>query len=205
MNDLNLALGSKVKQLRTSHNLTLADLGCILNFTSRMYCSQVESGSRGLTCAYVYKLANAFGVSLNWLFGLSDEPYDNEHLLRLEESLIHATVKIQDMDFEVLNTRAFPADYLSAETRQQNYSLACRANICFLMHNLSIGTILSYVEVYQLDDLPECNFLGYDVNGGKAIAIPDNFYYDTARARVYFDLLDKLVKNPNMKPVFELP
>lgn len=204
MNDLNLILGSKVKQLRTSHSLTLADLGCILSFTSRMYCSQVESGSRGLTCAYVYKLANAFGISINWLFGLSDQPYDNEHLLRLEASLINATVKVQDMDFEVLNTRAFPAEYLNAETRQQHYSLACRANICFLMHNLSIGIVLSYVEAYQLDDLPEGNFIGYDVEAGKAIAIPGNFYYDPARARVYFDLLEKLVNNPKMKPVFEM-
>jgi transcriptional regulator with XRE-family HTH domain len=62
-------LGSKIRQLRKENNLTQEALAEEIDL-SYTYIGQVERGARGINLPNLIKIANRFGVSLDYL--LSD-------------------------------------------------------------------------------------------------------------------------------------
>lgn len=68
-NEISLELFSKrLKKLREQHNLTTRELGEIVG-TSNATISRYETGKRDPDLLLVYKLANYFNVSIEYLCG----------------------------------------------------------------------------------------------------------------------------------------
>ncbi len=61
----------KLRALRTSRRLTLADLAARLGYRTHSYLSEVESGKKAPTVELVLKAAREFGVTTDEL--LKDE------------------------------------------------------------------------------------------------------------------------------------
>lgn len=71
---------NRIKQLRNERKLTIRELGAMLNM-SHSNISEVENGRVGLTTENAIMFATFFGVSTDYLLGVSDyrEPFIKEH------------------------------------------------------------------------------------------------------------------------------
>ena len=63
---------TRMRHLREDHDLTQRDLGRILNKSQQGY-SHIEEGRAELKIEDLVKLCNFYGVSADYLIGLSDE------------------------------------------------------------------------------------------------------------------------------------
>lgn len=78
MNNTNQAkIINNIKLLRTSHNLTQADLAKILNLSFQQI-SNLENGRRNLTLEQALLINQKFGVSIDWLVGIRDNAIKKE-------------------------------------------------------------------------------------------------------------------------------
>lgn len=77
---------NRLRALRTAQRLSQTQLGKMLNCTD-VTVSRYETGQRGLDSETIAKLCEIFGVSADYLLGLSDLPRtelsDEEQLLLL--------------------------------------------------------------------------------------------------------------------------
>jgi transcriptional regulator with XRE-family HTH domain len=60
-------LGEKVRTLRKRRGMTLKELALGLGFTSHSYVSEIETGKKKPTTEMIIKLADLFGVSVDFL------------------------------------------------------------------------------------------------------------------------------------------
>ena len=93
------AVGSRVRELRESHDMTQDELAGLLGI-SNYAVSRVESGERGLAAEELAVLAERFGVSADFLlFGEREE----EVLLRAEgdagQAVEFARGVVRDIEF----------------------------------------------------------------------------------------------------------
>lgn len=73
MNNTNQAkIIKNIKLLRTSHNLTQADLAKMLNLSFQQI-SNLENGRRNLTLEQALLINKKFGVSIDWLVGIRND------------------------------------------------------------------------------------------------------------------------------------
>ncbi len=64
---------NRMRDLREDHDLTQAVVAEALGVTQRKY-SYVETGTQPLTAEFIVKLARFYGVSADYLLGLTDDP-----------------------------------------------------------------------------------------------------------------------------------
>lgn len=83
----NLLISSRIKQLRISHKLGIAQLADIMGKTASAI-SQIESGKINISLEFIITIANFFAVSLDWLIGHSDEPYSIPVIEQQEKAII---------------------------------------------------------------------------------------------------------------------
>lgn len=136
--------GTRLKALRTAHNLTHGDLSryaTILNeySISTGSISWWENGKRVANIESARLLADIFGVSLNWLLAKEDEElemYDETRLEILENNFLSRKnqIVIRDSAYPYPFYEKFPEDYLNLESRKAIYQMPVRANIVFLMY-----------------------------------------------------------------------
>lgn len=63
--------GEKLRSLRVHHNITLAKLSSLLEYNTHSYISELESGRKVPTAAFVLKISYLFDVTTDQL--LKDE------------------------------------------------------------------------------------------------------------------------------------
>jgi transcriptional regulator with XRE-family HTH domain len=63
----------RIRDLRNDRGLTQADIAAVLNVKQNTYC-QYETGVINYPLELVVKLAEYYGVSVDYLVGLTDEP-----------------------------------------------------------------------------------------------------------------------------------
>ena len=74
MNSISTSIITKnIKQLRKNFNLTQADLAKKLNLSFQQI-SNLENGRRNLTLEQALLLNQIFGVSIDWILGISSTP-----------------------------------------------------------------------------------------------------------------------------------
>ena len=66
----------RLRDLREDRDLTQSDVARVLN-TTYQYYSNYEAGKRELPFSRAIKLAKFYGVSLDYLAGLTDNPKNN--------------------------------------------------------------------------------------------------------------------------------
>ena len=69
------SFAKNLKKLRESHNLSMTELAELLFIKTSAGINQFESGRSNPSLDTAITVATLFGVSLEWLTGLSDEPY----------------------------------------------------------------------------------------------------------------------------------
>lgn len=103
----------RVRQLRESHQLSLAQLSDILG-KKRSAISDIESGRIGTTLETLTALANLFAVSADWLLERTDEMYSITVIERLEQELIDLEKEINLTDnTNLLYIKALMDGYVS--------------------------------------------------------------------------------------------
>ena len=63
----------RLRDLREDHDLTQKQGAAYLSFTQSAY-AKIERGERVLTAEVLIKLSNLYGVSVDYLLGLTDFP-----------------------------------------------------------------------------------------------------------------------------------
>ena len=71
---------SRLKELRLKHGYTMQDIAKKIDLKSRGTYSDIEHGKNILTSINALKLANLYNVSLDYLYGLSNNK-DNNNII----------------------------------------------------------------------------------------------------------------------------
>lgn len=127
----------RFKLLRLSHYLSIPMVANLLALKSTGSISPFESGKGIPSSDILVDITNLFGVSLDWLAGRSDSPYNSEVLLRLEEFHIKRLLSIDyshDEDCKDFALFFLTDDYYDTDKRISTFSLPVRANIIFLIN-----------------------------------------------------------------------
>ncbi|MGL5269031.1 MAG: helix-turn-helix domain-containing protein [Selenomonadaceae bacterium] len=137
----------RLNLLKVAHNLSNSKLASLLSLKSKGSISAFESG-KGIPSLDVFMdIADLFGVSIEWLAGRSDTPYDEKILLKQEELLIDL-ISLDDPALKYFYISAFfikqNKRYMNPSTRNE-FSLPVRANIIFALNCLRISSLTFYV------------------------------------------------------------
>lgn len=123
----------RLRILREIHGLSLSDMASILCINSKVNVNRWELEKNWPSTDVLINLSNKFGVSLDWLIGRSNEPYDIYVLEHIEHNLLNETYDYNNekiylvRDFEWMTE-----EYKDSSLREKNYSFVVRANIIFL-------------------------------------------------------------------------
>ena len=75
---------SRLKELRSENNYTMQEVAKKMNLKSRGTYSDIEHGKNILTSTNALNLANLYNVSLDYIYGLSNNK-DNKNLINNKE------------------------------------------------------------------------------------------------------------------------
>ena len=128
----------RVKLLRITYKLSQQGLG---NFVSLPGSSigYWETQKRNPKVNTLQCLADFFAVSLDWISGRRDDPYDEAGISALETELFPLVLPIEDQaPFVVVpcDELRVPEEYADEKKRHTCYSLGVRANIIFWLNCL---------------------------------------------------------------------
>lgn len=128
----------RVKLLRITYKLSQKGLG---NFVSLPGSSigYWETQKRNPKVNSLQCLADLFAVSLDWITGRRESPYEASLILNLEKELFPLVLPIEDQEpFMVVpcDEIQVPEEYADEEKRHTYYSLGVRANIIFWLNCL---------------------------------------------------------------------
>lgn len=164
----NQLLGNRLKLLRTTHNLKLAEVADLsgnledssdktqINISS---LSQWENGTAVMRISFAQRLADIYGISLDWLTGRSDNPYSIDNLITLEKEVFPLIINIDGKEIDITKSlTGIPSEYKKPKKRSF-YPPEVRANIIFMLNLLRHNVItqkgnISYNEkddVYTLE------------------------------------------------------
>lgn len=127
------AFSQRLRILREIHGLSLSDMASILCINSKVNVNRWELEKNWPSTDVLINLSNKFGVTLDWLIGRSNKPYDLQVLEHIEHNLLLETFDYNDekiylvRDFEWMTE-----EYRDPSLREKNYSSVVRANIIFL-------------------------------------------------------------------------
>ena len=90
-NEVNKAMGQRIKQLRRQKNMTQAELAQLLGYTTDSTICHIEKGDHDLTQSKIKKFAEVLGVSPTWLITGEDTSADRlnqmtEYFISMDES-----------------------------------------------------------------------------------------------------------------------
>ena len=77
----------RAKELRTIHNLSMNEMAEILEMRGGTGINQFEGGHSKPSMDMLIDYALCFGVSADWLLGLSNEPYTEESIKAAKENI----------------------------------------------------------------------------------------------------------------------
>lgn len=152
----NKIFADRVRLLREQHKLSLKALGALLNKRPSTL-SDIEAGRTGTTLDGLADICKLFAVSSDWLIGVSDEPYSEPTLMKIETSLLDELNIFLSQDLtekesslsDEQNVHLLPVfkrayqdsmssllsnkTYTDYQERKQHFSLSVRADISYLL------------------------------------------------------------------------
>ena len=147
----------KLSSLRSSHNLTFSDLALMLNQNNTAVIKKWVAQKNWPSMEVMILLSRLFGVSIDWLLDNSDSPYYEELISSLENELITSQVHFGNSKITLFNPLGFPEIYYNPQLRKENYSLAVRANLIFLMVHEAMYQSYAYYHTHSYSQLPTVN------------------------------------------------
>ena len=134
---------NNIKNIREVHGLSMNDLASLMHFKSKGTIGQLETQKAQPSFDFLLKMNSIFAISIDWLIGLSNQPYSNGSLLNAE---ININKIIYDNNKLEYSLKLLPNYYTDLSEREKQYPLSVRANIVFLMHVLYLPFILQINE-----------------------------------------------------------
>lgn len=147
--NLENTLPNRLKIVRKAYGLLGKDVAKIIDTIYRNY-QNYESGKVQPSANKLAALTLYTGISLDWLLGITNTPYYEELIQNIEDNLwnydknnnpillldtynpiLDKTEKVQIYPYAKLSILN---DYADITKRKENYSLAARANIIFLIN-----------------------------------------------------------------------
>jgi transcriptional regulator with XRE-family HTH domain len=126
-----------IRLLRETYALPVSEMSWLLGLKSKGSIYQMEKGIALPSFAVMERLVCCFGVSIDWLLGLSSIPYTETTMLAAEQSLIEDFKSTGQAWTNVIDTpkqaKIIPIKYGNYEQRKMSYSLAVRSDIVLLM------------------------------------------------------------------------
>ena len=165
---------NNIKNIREVHGLSMNDLASLMHFKSKGTIGQLETQKAQPSFDFLLKMNSIFAVSIDWLIGLSNQPYTNGSLLNAENNIKKIIYDNNKLEHSL---KLLPNYYTDLSEREKQYSLSVRANIVFLMHVLYLPFILKITEsntVYEtvINHLKLTNNIGI---GKYAMNYPTHF------------------------------
>lgn len=154
----------RIKLLRTSHQLQAKQMADLFGISYRNY-QKYESSATSIDSSKFVFLSRYFGVSANWLLGITDQPYEKSLLEQLENEIWHINDK-GDLELrgygklygQQVNVTFYPFkgtkiidEYSNPNKRDKIYSPEVRGNILFLL-NRYMSIISSTDNIPIIDD-----------------------------------------------------
>jgi DNA-binding XRE family transcriptional regulator len=124
---INTTFKDQIKTLRIVHRLTISEMTHLCHLKNKISIIQFEQGKTHPLYVTWQNIAASFGVSMDWLAGLSAEPYREEVMEKYEEGL---------QQMESISYIRFETEYENLQQRITSYSLPVRANMVFLLNYL---------------------------------------------------------------------
>lgn len=124
------SLSQRLKILRTSYQLPVFEAEWVCG-VSRSALNSWERGERIPSADGLYQISTSFGISLDWLFGISQIPYTHDSII-LAESIQQPDVAITKVIGSYSSSYNFDdtlcRDYFD-KSKRETYELAARGNI----------------------------------------------------------------------------
>lgn len=134
-------LQHRLKIVRNSYMLPIGDVAIMTGTISKTGLTDWESGRRIPTIDNLYSFALIFGVSVDWLCGMSDTPYTRSSITAAEDAFpITSDVLMHYANFSDIHINDISSkdikkavnNYLNPQKRE-SYPLDARANIILFM------------------------------------------------------------------------
>ena len=114
--------------LKKTYDLSYTDFVKILGVKNKTTVNDWVKSQKGFPNeSMLVLISNIFAVSLDWLLGCIEDPYNEEYLTLLEENYVAPILEI------ALNAekKALPEIYTNIDLRRKNYTHGQRANLIF--------------------------------------------------------------------------
>ncbi len=135
-----------LKTLRESHNLSMSELAELLFIRTSAGVNEFEAGRSKPTLETAINISTLFGISLEWLTGLADEPYTKNSITAANVAKAERINTIDpDDNIESIITLLSKDLGLQPQIRTTEPSLAMQGNYIFLIN----ATILNDLEHLQ--------------------------------------------------------
>ena len=85
---------NNIKNIREVHGLSMNDLASLMHFKSKGTIGQLETQKAQPSFDFLLKMNSIFAVSIDWLIGLSNQPYTNGSLLNVKNNILYPSVLI---------------------------------------------------------------------------------------------------------------
>lgn len=190
--------GQNLRILRNSYKVSQAYLTILCGFKSTGTIAIWETARSGPTTEALFSISNLFGVSIDWLLGRTDKPYDDKILSGLESKFIleseYIRANVED-DFIDPKGRdmqlSLPTSYVIYKKRKKYYpNLETRANILFIYHKIyrrSLHTVLKD-ERYFNEEFPKSD--------AEMSMLYDYIWHDLDGSIDFKNLINIKVKDP---------
>ena len=146
----------RFKIIKKCYNMSADELSAVLIDASRQTVSAYENGTREPPLDALVSIAIKFAVSLDWLCGLSGNPYTDTSVDRAEAAYFEGSRwNMGHIDTNLFNSfDPFPPAYAedalrnygNPVTRRERYSLEARANILVLLRYPNAITLTSRMD-----------------------------------------------------------
>ncbi|MSS81255.1 helix-turn-helix transcriptional regulator [Acidaminococcus fermentans] len=120
--------------LRKLYKITQKDLAMLLRYKSRSNIADLESGRARPSFEVLLRIHHFYGVSIDWLMGISDTPYSEESISRAEKYA--ALNESMNLPNEIKNY----VNYVYNGKEPKFYTLDNRFNLLFF-RNFFVGNV----------------------------------------------------------------
>lgn len=125
----------RYRQIRYSYGMRNAQMIKLLELKSQSSITNIDKGDSLPSLDFICSISKIYGVSIDYLFGISDIPYTEESVLAAERAFFTKIEAIYPISKKTLE---FYHYYFDELTRPKYYSLPCRANILTLSYFFGI-------------------------------------------------------------------
>lgn len=177
-----------IKFLRTSYNLSQTNFAKLLNFSLKQI-NHLENDRRNLTLEQALLINQIFGVSIDWILGISDTPLTKESIEFAEDRLF----KIMNGTLSCFDT------YFSNPNRLFDYSLQVRANILFLTYAIQIDghfVTIDYLNEQSEEETLHSEFID--------MLVEESTWLDDSSDSTYKSKLFELISRERTIPYFKI-